>query len=38
MTRIEQVWEVAGGHAMKVNDPGVYEDYLTPSALQRLGS
>jgi hypothetical protein len=38
MTRIEQVREVAGGHTMRVDDPGVYESYLTTSALQRLGS
>lgn len=36
MTRIEQVREVAG-HAMAVNDPAVYEKYLTLAALQRLG-
>ena len=37
MTRIEQVREVAGGHAMRVNDPGIYEKYLTVAALQRMG-
>ncbi len=37
MTRIEQVREVAGGHTMRVNDPTVYEKYLTLSAMQRLG-
>jgi len=37
MTRIEQVREVAGGHAMRVNDPGIYDKYLTVSALQRMG-
>lgn len=38
MTRIEQVREVSGGHAMKVNDPSIYEKYLTVAALQRMGS
>ena len=37
MTRIEQVREVAGGHTMRVNDPTVYDKYLTVSAMQRLG-
>ncbi len=37
MTRIEQVREVAGGHAMRVNDQSIYEKYLTIDALQRLG-
>lgn len=37
MTRLEQVREVAGGHTMRVNDPTVYEKYLTLSAMQRLG-
>lgn len=36
MTRIEQVREVSG-HTMRVNDPTVYEKYLTTSAMQRLG-
>lgn len=34
MTRIEQVREVAGGHRMRVNDPAVYEKYLTQMAMQ----
>lgn len=37
VTRIEQVREVAGGHAMRVNDQSIYEKYLTIDALQRLG-
>lgn len=37
MTRIEQVREVPGGHVMRVNDPSVYDKYLTLSALQRMG-
>jgi len=38
MTRMEQVREVAGGHAMRVDDPAVYDQYLTVAALQRLGA
>ena len=38
MTRIEQVRSVAGGHTMRVNDPGIYDRYLTTAALMRLGS
>ena len=37
MTRIEQVREVAGGHRMRVNDPTVYDNYLTLPAMQRQG-
>lgn len=37
MTRIEQVREIAGGHSMRVNDPNVFDIYLTVNALQRLG-
>lgn len=37
MTRIEQVREVPGGHRMRVNDPDIYDRYLTVEALQRLG-
>ena len=37
MTRIEQVREVAGGHTMRVNDPTVYEKYLTQAAMLRQG-
>jgi hypothetical protein len=37
MTRIEQVREVAGGHGMRVNDPSIYDKYLTIAAIQRLG-
>lgn len=37
MTRIEQVREVAGGHRMRVNDPAVYDQYLTQSAMLRQG-
>ncbi len=38
MSRIEQVRELPGGHTMRVNDPDIYEKYLTLSALQRFGS
>lgn len=38
ITRLQQVREIAGGYRTTVNDPGVYEKYLTQSALQRLGS
>lgn len=37
MTRIEQVAELDGGHRMRVNDPAIYEKYLTVAAIQRLG-
>lgn len=37
VTRIEQVRELAGGCQMMVNDPTIYEKYLTLSAIQRLG-
>ena len=30
--------EVPGGHSMRVNDPSVYDKYLTTSAMQRLGN
>lgn len=38
MTRIEQVKEVPGGHRMRVNDPGIFDRYLTLDSLQRLGA
>jgi Protein of unknown function (DUF1329) len=37
MTRLEQVKEVSGGYRSAVNEPGVYDRYLTRSALRRLG-
>ncbi len=37
MTRLQQVKEVAGGHRTAVNDPSIFEAYLTQAALQRLG-
>jgi len=37
MTRIEQVREIAGGHKMMVNDPKIYDKYLTINSLQQLG-
>lgn len=38
MTRVEQVRELPGGHGMRVNDPSIYDKYLTIAAIQRLGS
>jgi hypothetical protein len=38
MTRLEQVREIDGGHRMRVNDPEIYEKYLTVSALQSIGT
>ena len=38
MTRLQQVRSISGGHSTRVNDPGLYEQYLTTSALMRLGS
>lgn len=35
MTRLEQVREVRGGHRMRVDDPELYDRYLTPSSLRR---
>jgi hypothetical protein len=37
MTRLEQVRKVSG-HETIANDPGMYDRYLTQSALSRLGS
>ncbi|ULQ46523.1 DUF1329 domain-containing protein [Flagellatimonas centrodinii] len=37
MTRLEQV-RTASGHDTIANDPGMYDRYLTQSALSRLGS
>ena len=38
MTRFEQVRSIEGGHATSVNDPGIYDKYLTVAAITRLGS
>jgi hypothetical protein len=38
MTRLEQVRSITGGHATSVNDAGIYDKYLTSTALMRLGS
>lgn len=38
MTRMEQVKEVAGGFHTQVNNEGVYDRYLTRSALRRMGN
>ncbi len=37
MSRLEHVRQIAGGHTASVNDPSVYQRYLTRSALGRLG-
>ena len=37
MTRLAQVAELDGGYSMKVNDPSLYNKYLTVSSLRRLG-
>lgn len=37
ITRLEQVKKVAGGYGMRVNDPAVYDRFLTRNALRRLG-
>ncbi len=38
ITRLAQVAEIDGGYRMQVNEPGVYERYLTRTALRRLGT
>ena len=38
MTRLEQVKNIDGGYATSVNDEGVYDRYMTRSALRRLGN
>jgi hypothetical protein len=38
MTRLEHAAQVSGGHAVKVNDPNLLDDYLTMAALRRLGT
>ena len=38
ITRLAQVKEIEGGYRTKVNDPDVYERYLTQAALRRLGT
>lgn len=37
MTRLAQVAELQGGYSMKVNDPSLYDKYLTVGSLRRLG-
>lgn len=34
MTRLEQVFKVKGNHQMRVNDPAIFDKYLTRSALR----
>lgn len=38
MSRLEQVKQVQGGYQMAVNDPSMYDKYLTKQALRRLGN
>jgi len=38
ITRLEQVRELPGGYRMSVNDQGIYERFLTQTALQRIGT
>ena len=37
MTRLEQVRQISGGYKTTVNDPGVYDQFLTRNALIKLG-
>jgi hypothetical protein len=37
MTRLQQVHKISGGYKMRVNDPSLYDRFLTVSALRRLG-
>jgi hypothetical protein len=37
ITRVEHVKELKGGHKSSVNDPDIFQRYLTHSALSRLG-
>ena len=37
MTRLEQVRRIRGGHRTRVNDPDIYDQYMTRNALRRLG-
>ena len=38
MTRLEQVKSVGGGYTMGVNDPNMFDQYLTEAAIRRLGT
>lgn len=38
ITRLAQVAEINGGYRTSVNDPTVYDNYLTRAALRRLGN
>jgi len=38
MTRLEQTRTVGGGYEMKVNDPSLFDKYLTEAAIRRLGT
>ena len=37
MSRLEQVKEISAGYSMAVNDPEMYDKFLTKQALRRLG-
>jgi hypothetical protein len=37
MSRLEQVRSISGGHSTRVNDPKLYDRYLTVGAMMRLG-
>ena len=38
MTRLEQTRSIRGGYEMRVNDQGMYDQYLTEAAIRRLGT
>ena len=38
MTRLQQTRTIGGGYEMKVNDPGLFDNYLTEAAIRRLGT
>lgn len=38
ISTIQQVSEIDGGHKVRINDPAVYENFCTVSAIRRLGT
>lgn len=38
ISRLEQVRSISGGYEMKVNDPSVFDAYLTLAAIRRIGT
>jgi hypothetical protein len=38
MTRLAQVKQIGGGYGMRVNDPAIFDQYLTEQAIRRLGT